>query len=192
MFEIVEYNDSIDLTEFYLEAEQRGFHNNASKKMLIDSISKEREWKVWILYYNSYYNKQIVGTTAAHSLDIMGDNCYRIAARSCIFTDKTPRRGHTLRKDIVRHQNPTSQFLIPACIEWKPDSNLYITSNEHEQGTQKQVHKIFCPALEKSGCLIREAEKEYRGHKQTFWKLNINAYYKQLVEFGRWPKKELM
>jgi len=183
MFDLVKYNDSIDFTEFYKEAEQRGFHNNSSKKMLIDSISNEREWEVWILYYN----KQIVGTTAAHSLDIMGDNCYRIAARSCIFTDKTHRRGH-----IVRHQNPTSQFLIPACIEWKPNSNLYITSNEHAQGTQRQVHKIFCPALEKSGCLVKEVEKEYRGHKQTFWKLNIDVYNKQLIEFGRWPIKELV
>jgi hypothetical protein len=188
MFEITEYNDLINLTKFYKEAEQRGFYNNASKKMLIDSISNEQEWNVWLLYYN----KQIVGTTAAHSLDIMGKNCYRIAARSCVFTDKTHRRGHTLRKDIVRHQNPTSQFLIPACIEWKLNSNLYITSNEHEQGTQRQVHKIFCPALEKSGCLTREAEKQYRGHKQTFWKLNIDVYYKQLIEFGRWPIKELV
>ena len=91
MYKITPHNESIDLTEFYKEAHRRGLHNNSTKKMLFDSISNESEWQVWILYYNN----EIVGTTAAHSLDIMGANCYRVAARSCVFSDKLPM--HNLR-----------------------------------------------------------------------------------------------
>ena len=188
MYKIVPYNESIDLTEFYKEAHQRELHNNSTKKMLFDSISNEPEWQVWILYYNN----EIVGTTAAHTLDIMGDNCYRIAARSCVFTDKLPQTSLRTLTGIKEHQNATAQFLIPICIEWQPYANLYITSNEHEQGTQRQVHRIFCPALEKTGALNKVAEKEYRGHKQTFWEVNVDVYYRQLDEFGRWPIEGLV
>ena len=48
-FRLIPYSDRLDLTEFYKTAERKGFVNNSSKKMLIDSLSKEDRYMVWML-----------------------------------------------------------------------------------------------------------------------------------------------
>jgi hypothetical protein len=186
-YKIVPWSQELDLTSFYKDAESRGFLNNASQKMLVDSIAKEREWAVWLLYFEN----QPVGSVAAHSFeDVMGPNSYRIAARTCVFTDKlSGPYSNALRtiSVITKHQNPTAQFLIPACIEWCPKgANLYITSNESKVGTQRRVHNIFGPALEKQGVMKREKEVFYRGTLQTVWKFNPEIFYQQINKFTRW------
>jgi len=183
MYSLVKWAPDLDLTEFYAEAERRGFINNASQQMLVDSLTKEREWCVWILYYNN----KAVGSVGAHSLPELGPNAYRICTRTCVFTDLLP--YHQLRAltyTIKQHQNITAQFFIPACIEWAKDSDLYISSHPSDVGTQRLVHKIYCPALVETGALERTCELEYRGHLQTFWKLNVDVFYQQLNQLPRW------
>ena len=51
-YKLVKWTPELDLTEFYKSAEQRGFVNNASQKMLVDTLTREDKWAVWILYYN--------------------------------------------------------------------------------------------------------------------------------------------
>ena len=70
---------------------------------------------------------------------------------------------------------------MPACIAWAPPwEDLYITSHPSEVGTQRLVHTVWGPSLEKTGVLTRQFEKEYRGHLQTFWKLNVDVFLQQL------------
>jgi len=183
MYSLVKWSPDLDLTEFYAEAGRRGFVNNASRQMLIDSLTKEREWCVWILYYNN----MAVGSVGAHSLPELGPNAYRICTRTCVFTDLLP--YHQLRAltyTIKQHQNITAQFFIPACIEWAKDADLYISSHPSDVGTQRLVHKIYCPALVETGALERTCELEYRGHLQTFWKLNVDVFNQQLNQLPRW------
>jgi hypothetical protein len=120
----------------------------------------------------------------------MGQDSYRIAARTCVFTDQLEGPyGNALRtiSVITKHQNPTAQFLIPACIEWTPPwANLYITSNESAVGTQRQVHNIFGPALERTGVMQRVKEVHYRGTEQTVWQLFPDKFYKDLEKNPRW------
>lgn len=183
MYKIVKWSDTLDLTEFYAIAESKGFVNNASQKMLVDSLAKEKEWCVWILYYNN----KAIGSVGAHSFPEMGDNAYRIAVRTCVFTDMLPTTTLRTRNQIVTHQHVTSQFLIPACIEWSPKgSNLYITSNESSVGTQRLVHRIFGPAMEATGQMKRIAEIEYRGTNQTVWQLYPDMFLKELAKYPRW------
>jgi hypothetical protein len=59
---------------------------------------------------------------------------------------------------------------------------MYITSHASKVGTQRLVHTVWGPTLEKTGVLIRAFEKEYRGHVQTFWKLNPDTFLTQLEE----------
>ena len=186
-FRIDEWREDLDLTNFYKEAEARGFVNNASRKLLIDSFRNEDEKQVWVLYYND----EIVGTVAAHSFPEMGDNAYRIAARTCVLTDKLKglTYGNGLRgiSVITKHQNPTAQFLIPACIEWAPKgANLYITSNQLEAGTQRRVHNIFGPALQKLNIMRPVKELFYRGTTQTVWSFDADEFYKQINKYPRW------
>ena len=184
MFKMVQWRADLDLAEFYATADSKGFHNNSSQHMLVDCFKNERESQTWILYYNEV----AVGSVACHSIDILEPNAYRICARTCVFTDKLPytsirTRGYTIQQ----HQNVTAQFFIPACKEWAGrDKNLYISSNALDTGSQRLVHKIYCPALEEKGTLERAFEKEYRGAVQTFWRLNVEKFYEQLSLHPRW------
>lgn len=188
MFDIVPFSEDIDMSNFYSEASKRGFENNTSSHWLIGCFSNERESQAWVLKYKG----EPVGTVAAHSFDdVMGPNSYRIAARTCVLTDKLTglTYGNGLRgiSVITKHQNPTAQFLIPACIDWAPnDAKLYITSNENEAGTQKRVHNIFGPALQKLKVMTPVKEVLYRGTTQTVWHFDQHKFLEQLEEYGRW------
>jgi hypothetical protein len=183
MYKIIPWNEDLDLTEFYANASARGFENNSSQSKLKDCFKNEREKQVWILYYNN----DAVGSVAAHSFDEMGQNSYRIAARTCVFSDMLPIRHLRTRNQIVTHQHVTSQFLIPACIEWAPvGSNLYITSNENQIGTQRLVHNIFAPAMEQTGQMKKVCEMYYRGTHQTVWQLFPDRFYEELNKYPRW------
>lgn len=183
MYKIIPWSEDLDLSSFYETARQKGFLNNASQSMLVDCFRKEAEWQVWILYYNDL----AVGSVAAHSFDIMGSNSYRIAARTCVFSDHLPLNTLRTANQIITHQHVTSQFLIPTCIEWAPkNSNLYITSNENEVGTQRLVHRIFGPAMEKSGQMRRVKDVFYRGTNQTVWQLFPEKFYEELGKYPRW------
>jgi len=180
-YTIKPYSDDLDLTEFYQEAERRGFVNNANKKMLVDSISKEREWCVWVLYYND----KAVGTVGAHTLD-MFPNAVRICVRTCAFTDMLPTPSLRTRVGITSHQHVTAQFFMPICIEWAGNRDMYITSHDSDVGTQRLVHTIWGPTLEMTGVLSNAGAYDYRGHRQTFWKLNKDVFLEQLNKEPRW------
>lgn len=184
MYKMVEWSPELDLTEFYATAKAKGYNNNASQQMIVDCFKNERLYQTWILYYN----EKAVGSVACHSIDILEENSFRICARTCVLTDELPishmrSRGYTIQQ----HQNVTAQFYIPTCIEWAGrTSNLFISSNALDTGSQRLVHKIYCPALEEKGTLKRAYEKEYRGAVQTFWKLDVNKFYEQLNQLPRW------
>ncbi len=183
MYKIGPFTDDLDLDEFYKKAEQKGYENNTSRFWLKDCFRNEQESETWILYYND----NPVGSVAAHSFPEMGERAYRIAARTCVFTDELPLNTLRTVKGITTHQNATAQFLIPACIEWAgKDNNLYITSNENEGGSQRLVHRIFFPALVKTGQAEKTCELEYRGTTQTVWKLNVDRFYEEMGKHGRW------
>lgn len=183
-YKLIDWTPDLDLTEFYAEANRRGFVNNASQKMLVDSLSREDRWNVWILYYKN----QAVGSVGVHSLPELGPNAYRICTRTCVFTDMLPyHQLRGLKYTCQQHQNITAQFFIPACITWAgKDADLYISSHPSDVGTQRLVHNIYCPALVETGALECTCELEYRGHLQTFWKLNVPVFTKQLNSLPRW------
>jgi hypothetical protein len=183
MYKIVPWSEDLDLSNFYKLAQDKGFVNNASQRNMVDCFRNELEWQVWILFYN----EQAVGSVAAHSFPEMGDNAYRIAARTCVFTEMIPTTTLRTQNQIITHQHVTGQFLIPTCIEWAPkDSRLYITSNENEAGTQRLVHRIYGPAMESSGQMTRVKNIFYRGTEQTVWELLPKQFYKALNKSKRW------
>lgn len=194
MYKLVPWSIGLDLTDFYRIAAEKGFVNNSSQKMLVDCFDKEKEKQVWILYYND----RAIGSVASHTFNEMGENSYRIAVRTCVFSDMLPNNaqrdkdnlpinGLRTVRGIVTHQNVTSQFLIPACLEWVPtDASLYITSNENESGTQRLVHNIFGPAMEKSGQMKRIRDIFYRGTTQTVWQFFPEKFWEEISKYPRW------
>jgi len=185
-FELVPYSDRFDLTEFYNTAKQKGFVNNSSKKMLIDSLSKEDRWQVWLLCWKG----KVIGSTAAHSFPEMGPDSYRIACRICTFTDTLPKEYQVVRtRDTIRnHQTTTQQFFQPAGIMWAGfNKNYYVTTNENAEGTQRLVHSIVAPTLESTGVYTRITDMDYRGTRQTVWRVNADIYFDQLQHVKAWP-----
>jgi hypothetical protein len=173
MYKMIPWSLDLDLSEFYVEANRRGFVNNASQKTMIDCFQHEREWQVWLLHYEN----KIVGSVAAHSID----EGYRICARTCVLSNLLPLNTLRTRNQIAEHNHVTAQFYMPACIEWVAGrGDMYITSHASEVGTQRLVHTVWGPTLEKTGVLTKAFEKEYRGHVQTFWKLNTLVFLEQL------------
>jgi len=184
MYKVIPWSIKLNLENFYKEAASRGFENNSSQHMLVDCFRKEKEWQTWILYYNN----EAVGSVAAHSFDdVMGSNTYRVAARTCVFSNKLPILSLRTKNQIVTHQHPTSQFLIPACLDWIPkDARAFITSNENEAGTQRLVHRIYGPAMEQSGQMKRINDVFYRGTNQTVWEIFPEKFYEELNKHPRW------
>jgi len=179
----VPFSDDLDLELFYKKAKEKGFENNSTKHMLVDCFKNERKSQTWILYYDN----SPIGSVAAHSFDEMGKNCYRIAARTCAFTDEIPTPTLRTRNQIVTQQHVTGQFLIPACIEWAGrKNNLYITSNNLEGGSQRLVHTVYFPAMVKTGQAEHICDMLYRGVMQSVWKLNVDKYYEVLGKNPRW------
>jgi hypothetical protein len=179
MYKLIPWTVDLDLSEFYSKAEERGFYNNSNERSLIQTISNEREYQLWILYYNDI----IVGCVAAHSID----EGYRICARTCVLTDLIPTNSLRTRNQIITHQHITAQFFIPACIEWvNGKGDMYITTHPSSLGTQRLVHNIYAPSLVKTNVLAKAFEKEYRGHAQTFWKLNPDEFLSQLSKVKSW------
>ena len=89
---------------------------------------------------------------------------------ACVRVDS---RGAGRSPGLLDCWSPIETQDFHECIEWAGNSNLYITSHKGDIGTQRLVHEIYCPALAKTGVLSLEQEITYRGHVQSFWKLNV-------------------
>jgi hypothetical protein len=188
MYEIKEYNENLDLTYFYNKCKEKGFINNSSKSKLIKNLKKEKEFKLWILYYN---NKP-VGSTAFHSFDdVMGENSYRICVRSCVLSDELNIKNiRSIRGGINKHQYVSSQFFIPLCIEWTPkDSKLYITTSNKDEASMRLVHNLFFPELSKIGIVKKIKNIFYGGVEQTVWQLIPEVFLESLNKCLRWDYK---
>lgn len=182
-YKIVDWSESIDLTEFYRKSKEKGFVNNSSFETMIQPFQNEKEWKVWLLYKDD----KIVGSVGAHSLEEMGIGSYRIGVRSCVHSDEIGIKNLRTTYGIRHHQNATAQFLIPVCIKWAPkNSNLYITTHNSSDASLRLMHNICMPIFESTGMVKNVGEREYRGHIQSFWKVNSEVFFEQLDQNPRW------
>jgi len=190
MFELKLYNNDIDLSDFYKEAEKKKFYNNSSQEMLIDYISKYEDAKLWLLLYD----KKVVGTVVAHrlrELGILGKDAYRIGARTCVLTHLIGKqRVKSLKGKTDIHYSHASQFLLPACIEGVgKDKPLYLSTHTGNIGSQNKVHNFWAKHFHIAGVLENPIELEYRGSFQTFWKVNVDKFYETL-RLSRWSEAE--
>jgi hypothetical protein len=167
-----------ELEEFMKITKDRGLVNNSSLDMLY-SYRNEKDHALFTLWYNDI----IVGTFGAHSMDFL-PNSYRICARMCILTDLTDYPSVRTLNQIKTNKHLTALYAIPKCIEWVRSVNesgdMFITSHPSDVGTQRLVHNIYCPAMEKLSVLKNEGEYFYRGAVQTFWKLNPEKFYETI------------
>lgn len=184
MYKLVEWSADLNLDSFYQEANQRGFENNSSQKKMIDCFSNEAEWKAWILYQD----EKAIGSVVAHTFDdVMGPNSYRVLARTCTFGTARPNGGLiTPKRLIAEHQNLTDQFLLPACIAWTGNENIYATSNDSTVASQRLVHRHYFPTLEKLGIVEKVKQVHYRHTDQTVWRIHGDKFLENLERYPRW------
>jgi len=179
-YKIIEYNDNLDLEDFYNEADSRGFVNNNSRKTLVDCFANEKERQVWILYYKD----KAVGSVAAHSFDDYKPGAYRILARTCVLSDLTPFRRVGTIEAFKKHQHVTARFFLPACVEWCGiDSDMYITTHPEPTGQMKAVHRLITSVWQRTGLIEKEKDIEYRGSVQSVWKVNAHKFMAELEKY---------
>lgn len=184
MHKLIPWSEDLDLSDFYAEASRRGFVNNSSQKAMIDCFRNEREWNAWILYDND----RAVGSVAAHSFDDIIPGGYRILTRVCTFAESRPMKGlikaHRL---CAEHQNLNDQFLLPQCIEWVDRKGpMYATSNSSKEASQRLVHTIYFPTLEKAKIVTRIGDIYYRNTHQTLWQIHPDKFLDNLKRYPRW------
>lgn len=184
MHKVVEWNETLDLSEFYAEAARRGFVNNSSQKAMIDCFRNEREWNAWILYNGD----RAVGSVAAHSFDNIIPGGYRILTRVCTFAEERKGAGLiTPKRLIAEHQNLTDQFLLPKCIEWvNGRGRLFATSNSSKEASQRLVHSYYFPTLAKLGIVSKIKDVHYRHTDQTVWEIYPDKFFENLKKYIRW------
>ena len=182
MYITKQWSPELDLVDFYAEASRRGFANNSSQKVMIDCFNNEQEKSAWILYK---YDKAI-GSVAAHSFPEMGNNSYRVLARTCVLEGTRNNGGlMTLKTAIAQHQNLTSQFLLPVCLSWAK-GDVYATSNQSKVASQRLVHEHYFPTLEKLGIVKFKCVLDYRGHTQTVWQIFPDKFLSDLENYKKW------
>jgi len=184
MFKLVEWHKDLDLSEFYTEADRRGFKNNSSQKAMIDCFHNEREWNAWILYNDD----RAVGSVAAHSFDDVMPGGYRILTRVCTFAEERKGAGLITPKRLVaQHQNLTDQFMLPQCIEWVSGrGRMFATSNASKEASQRLVHSYYFPTLAKLGIVEKIKDVHYRHTDQTVWEIHPDKFYENLGRYERW------
>jgi hypothetical protein len=183
MHKIVEWHENLDLTEFYSLAKRYNFVNNINQKVMIDCFNNEKKKNFWVLYKNN----DPIGFVGAHSFDdVMGPNSYRIMTRCCIMSSYAHHGLQTVNSHTVKHQNYSDQFFYEACINWTGLENIYATSNASKEATQRIVHSIYFPTLEKIGLVSREKNVFYRGLEQTVWKIHAKEMLEDINKYTRW------
>lgn len=183
-YRCIEWSADLDLTEFYSECKRRGFENNTSQQLMIDTFNVEGDVKAWILYNDN----TVIGASVLHKLPILGVKSYRIGARTASFSEHNPKLGLLTKKGLIQElQSLTAQFFIPAQINYLGhDKDMFISSNDSIVATQRLVHRVWCPEMQRMGLLSEHCEIEYRGHVQKFWKVDTIEYMKRLDMFPRW------
>lgn len=184
-FEIKKWEHNLDLTEFYTIASQKGFVNNANHKAMIDCFKNEKDWAAWILYRDS----NPIGSVAAHSFDdVMGENTFRVLARTCILEGVRSKGLMVAKTAIQQHQNMTNQFLLPVCLDWVNNrGRVFATSNSNKEASQRLVHRYYFPTLEKMGLVKKSVENiVYRHTKQTVWEIFPDRFIEDLSRYPRW------
>lgn len=184
MFYLKDWNKDLDLSNFYKEANRRGFVNNSNQKNMIDCFKNEDKWNAWILYQN----EEPIGSVAAHSFgDVMEEDSYRVLTRVCAFADKSPNKGLlTLSKMVKEHQHFSDQFFLPKCIEWANSDKIYSTSNNSTIASQQLVHRFYFPTLEDIGIVKKIKDLIYRNTYQTVWQIYPDKFLKHLNKYPRW------
>ena len=192
MFYLKEWNEHLDLNEFYLTCAGKGYMNNCSQKRLVGSIQKEKEWNCWILYSG----ETAIGSVAAHSFDdVMGPNTYRILARTCAFTEYSPiKNSHVVtRQNAKEHQHFTDQFFFPVCLEWAGNNRVFATSNSSDVTlvkTERLIHNYYFPLLESLGLVTRISTFMYKNTPQTVWEIHKEPFLSHLNQYPRWALNE--
>lgn len=193
MWKLEIYNGSQDLTQWFEDADKKKYVNNSSKEMLIDFLQNEEDSTLFLLYNNN----RIVGNFVTHKLGglgILGANAHRVAARMCVINDyiEGPRKISGLRSMNAEncHDHINHQFLYAAGLQYLGlDTPMYVSSHPSDVGSQKIVHKKYCPKLLELGLLEEPIELEYRGHFQYFWKINTQVWW-DTFQSQQWPESK--
>lgn len=186
MLKLVEFDENLNLQSFYDECTKRGLVNNNSQDRIYDSFKRYEKFKTWIMFKDD----SPIGSVVAHSFEDYKPNSYRILARTCVLSDKSPLKFIRTIKNLKEHQHIMGRYYVPKCIEFcGVDSEIYMTTHPENTGTMKAVHKILMKVWGDKGLVEKVDEIYYRNSLQTVWKVNGR---KLLDDIKKYPPNKLL
>ena len=179
MFRLVEFDESLNLSDFYKECDEKGYTNNNSQKRIWDRFKKYKKHNTWIFYRDF----TPMGSVVAHSFDEYKKDSFRVLVCTCVLEKHTKYNFIGQASQFKKHQHFTAQFYIPKMIEWCGiNSNMFITTHPSETGKTKKVHNFAMRVWSNMGLVEKTEDIQYRGVNQTVCKLNAEEWLKQLKE----------
>jgi hypothetical protein len=174
MYKIVQWRQNLNLSTFYEKALAKQYMNNINQEVMVNQLKNENVWKGFVLYRDL----DPIGFTSLHSIFDIDPKGYRILCRTALI--ESPER--VISRDSVRkHKHLTSRYLAPACLN-SVEGNCYISTNKSKVASQRLVHNIFMPIWKEMGIAEDVFKTNYRGHEQTFWLINKQAFLESLDE----------
>ena len=180
MFRLVEFDESLNLSDFYKECDEKGYTNNNSQKRIWDRFKKYKKHNTWIFYRDF----TPMGSVVAHSFDEYKKDSFRVLVCTCVLEKHTKYNFIGQASQFKKHQHFTAQFYIPKMIEWCGiNSSMYITTHPEETGQMKKVHSLIMQLWKGMKLVERVDEITYRNSRQTVWKFNAKEFLKQLDKY---------
>jgi len=171
MYDVIQWNEYLDLSFFYEECKKLNYTNNLSQEVMIDPFKYDPNFVAFILYKNQ---RNAIGSIVCHSFDdVMGPNSIR-TARICLLEKKF------VNKNTWAKSNGLDNYLLPAVFKhYDLDKfKIYNTTNTGTKGSHS-VHKMLSRYYSKNNLITKVADNLiYRGEKQTVWQLHPKIYMK--------------
>ncbi len=186
MYDVIQWNEYLDLSFFYEECKKLNYTNNLSQEVMIDPFKYDPNFVAFILYKNQSLP---IGSIVCHSFDeVMGHNSLRIARICQINQDK----GLSNRDLVLKMKNYCDRFLMPAIFNhYNLDKyKIYITTNSDSMGTRSSnnMGKIIQKFYTKNKLISKVADHLiYKGSKQTVWLWNPKEHENYLKKQEIWP-----
>ena len=190
MFNIIQYSDQLDLSEFYQNARDQGFFRHADPSVF--DYDRELRAQAWIIYKD---NKPI-GSFAAHTAfprpEFKGQLAYMIWNSMCILQHEPigkfgPRAFH------YGHQNIMSQIVSPVCIKWvyeqegTDDINMYSAFIENRPPPYNKVADKFHHRYRQSGYVQFYQTSQIGADTVQWWSVDHKLFMRDHEASQKWP-----
>jgi hypothetical protein len=188
MFEVVEYNPSIDLKPYFKQAYEEGYIFHTSPKIFTQP--GEPVCKSWVVYQSG----KIVSSFSLFSLKTVFPDSpqkFSVAGRMCVLKHQTSETRKSIKSFFTEMQNFPQQIVFPTCFKWLEVN--YGTN--FEPLVMVDVDKIYpysrgdqiLEGFSRFQNVIEKIDTRVVGFKNvSIWRYNVEQFWKLYNTCPKW------